>query len=1247
MSANENHRSGRISLGVLGLAVVVVAAIGVAAWFIVNQKEPVPEKGKVPDSPSVHLSAADCEKSNSQLNEAVGNLESGAYSKADQALAGLARMFPQEPAAVRNLAICRTLAVTDSKPEPAFADPAVALPAIEAARLLEPNSPVPYLLSSRIAAKREDPDAAVAELEKAQRLAPNEAVIAYEIYNVASAVPTDDVLRRKSREALATALKHDPSNSYLLKQQLVAQAEERDSQALETLKTLRATIETILPAVKQNTRADFDEIAAQLKAAIADEKWPQARSRALVINNIILSDEWVRSDLRRLKRHPLAYVVLSFSPAVCGDTDAAIARNDSRIEVHLAPLPAERQFPELTGVTHINVSDVDLDGTPDVLALTERELTVLARSGPAESWKNVLSVPVREPMRGLLVADLDRDENVHVKPIVERGAAGAKPQAKLDARAVKDEGATGKVACQPGDVDVVVFGPAGVQIFRNDVDDTGKRTFLPVEQTPEFEALRDVLAGVLADIDHDGDLDLVLSAKAGISVWANLGQLKFSEITKRSAMPAPELAATSLVAVDWDRDLDTDILIAGPTDSPAGWLENLRHGALRWRSFAGDLAGLNGSASLNVAEVDGNASWDVIAGGSKGLHLARTRTPYPGDVQPLDFTKISSEPVMRSIVGDFDNDTHPDLVAWGEAGLAMFWGSSAAQFQAAEGIVSSPPAKVAACAAADLDGDGDLDLVVADAEKLVLYDNVGGNRNHWLAVRVMGQTGDNQNTGDVNHLGLGSVLELKTGRQYQAQIVTGQVTHFGLGQRKNADVLRVVWTNGVPQPAVAPSADATVCKVHQILSSCPYFYTWNGREFVFCTDACWAAPLGLQLAEGVFAEPRAWEYLTIPPGRLVPKDGQYLVQMTEELWEATYLDRMELVVVDHPADVQIFSNEKVGPPELAEFKVHTVRNARLPLAARDKHGRDVLPDIRSEDGVFMKGFDNQERRGLVDEHFLELDLGPLAQPRNVTLFLTGWLYPASTSLRLGVSQDPLAPAPRPPALLVPDEHGSWQVAREFMGFPGGRTKTIAVDISDVFLTNDFRLRIVTNMEFCWDAVFFSVDEDPAPFQLTRLSVASADLHYRGFSAIIRKSGFGPDGYDYNRVGIAPKWAPMSGLFTRYGDVTELLQQDDDLSVVFGSGDELSVAFDAPANDPPAGWKRDFLLHNVGWDKDNDLNVVTSQAVEPLPFQGMSGYPYRADEAFPDTPRHREYLRKFQTRTQQQIEFWRQTQRFRD
>jgi hypothetical protein len=1175
----------------------------------------------------------ECERLTVQLNEAVGYLEAGQFGKADAALAPLAAKLPQEPAAVRNLAICRVLAFLEPlKPGETERSPAPAQAAVEAARNLEPRSPVPHLLAARIAEHLQDSPAAVAELRAAADLAADDAAIWYDLYVVGESA-ADDELRDG---ALDSAIKAAPTNAWLLKQRLLSQTKRKDKASLETLKTLRTQIEPILAGVKVHTHGsgDVDEFARRLTEAVETGNWPQAYSQANVINNVIKPEEWVRSDLRRLHRHLLAHVVLNFSPAVC-DGPAAEAAAVPRIAVRFDAAKGAHQLPSLAGIESLNLSDVDLDGLPDVIALTKQKLTVVSRATSDAPWENILSVPVREPMHRLLVADLDRDVRSSTKPIAERAQAAREANAS----------STGDSKCQGGDVEVVVLGLGGVQIFRNDVDDDGKRTLVAVEQTEALDALRDVRGGVLADIDHDGDLDLVLSSDGGISVWLNEGQLKFADATGRSSLPPAELAATTLVAVDWDRDLDIDILVAGPNETPAGWLENLRHGSMRWRPFEPGLSRLTGSSRLNVAEIDGNASWDVVGSGPQGLRLVKTRTEPAGDVRSIDFTPFSQAPATGSLVGDFDNDTHPDVAAWGKSGVTLFWGTSRGQFTPTEGIVQPSPSDVADCAAADIDQDGDLDLVVAGPDRPVLYLNEGGNKNHWLAVRVMGDEGDNQNTGDVNHLGIGSVLELKAGRRYQAQIVTGQVTHFGLGKMPAADVLRVVWTNGVPQPAVAPRADTSLCRVHEIGTSCPYFYTWNGDRFEFCTDACWAAPLGLQLADGVFAEPRAWEYLTVPGERLKPRDGQYLIQMTEELWEATYLDRMELIAVDHPADVDIFSNEKVGPAELAEFKIHTVCNRRLPLAARDKHGRDKLDEIAREDGDFMKGFDAAPRRGLTDDHFLELDLGPLEHPRKLTLFLTGWLYPASTSLRVGVSNDRTAPAPRPPALEVPDAAGNWQVVRPFMGFPGGRTKTIAVDLSDIFLTNDYRLRIATNMEFYWDAAFFSVDEETSPMTLTRLPVAAADLHYRGYSAVLSNSQFGPPAYDYNRVSTNPKWAPMAGRFTRYGDVTELLKAEDDLQVVFGSGDEITVAFEVPANGPPEGWKRDFLLHNVGWDKDNDLNVVTSQEVEPLPFQGMSGYPYRADEQFPYTPRHVEYLRKFQTREQFGGIFWRQVQQF--
>jgi hypothetical protein len=110
------------------------------------------------------------------------------------------------------------------------------------------------------------------------------------------------------------------------------------------------------------------------------------------------------------------------------------------------------------------------------------------------------------------------------------------------------------------------------------------------------------------------------------------------------------------------------------------------------------------------------------------------------------------------------------------------------------------------------------------------------------------------------------------------------------------------------------------------------------------------------------------------------------------------------------------------------------------------------------------------------------------------------------------------------------------------------------------------------------------------------------------------------------------WNPTPGLYTRYGDVRELTSSVDDKLVIMGSGDELRMLFDATALPAlPRGWRRDFLLLVDGWAKDRDTNTAFSQSVEPLPFHGMSRYPYAASEHFPDDLEHRRYREEYNKR----------------
>jgi hypothetical protein len=197
----------------------------------------------------------------------------------------------------------------------------------------------------------------------------------------------------------------------------------------------------------------------------------------------------------------------------------------------------------------------------------------------------------------------------------------------------------------------------------------------------------------------------------------------------------------------------------------------------------------------------------------------------------------------------------------------------------------------------------------------------------------------------------------------------------------------------------------------------------------------------------------------------------------------------------------------------------------------------------------------------------------------------------------------------------------------------GKDKTVIVDLSGLVKTPDHRIRIRTNMEIYWDQVFFSDGRGEAPVISNVLDPVSANLHYRGFSEGFRKGGrYGPHWFDYSKVSTGPKWRDLTGDYTRYGDVLPLLMEADSKYIISNAGDETSVAFSEkglPAL--PKGWKRDFLIHCVGWVKDGDINTAFGKTVLPLPFHGMKSYPPAKDDVYPADADHQQYLREYNTR----------------
>ncbi|HEX5104126.1 MAG TPA: CRTAC1 family protein [Pirellulaceae bacterium] len=1182
-----------------------------------------------------------------EKNVGLGYLENQTLDDAVSSFEKIRAKLPADPLSWRNLAIARVLALGDDGADATLEKLAAATSALKEVSRLEGASAPYHWLSLQTALAAEDFAAAQTHLNAIQAEESGDAAAWFAKFSALER-QTGEKLDPPALQALEKACQLRPENAWLRVEwlravgtallQLPEDAGRADAAAgawgdlAAQLDQGQRAIEPFAPLIQTHTKVDALALLSEAKQAVADRQWREAGQRMLTLANVLVPHAAL--DRMQVRRHPLEFVATEFQPQIMRGMPPTEEEKPIAVSFRPGGEGSESLSAATKGAVDFALADFDLDGRLDVVALLPDKIVVLSRGIEGQDWQTIASAEVSGAEQ-LLVQDLDSDFDETVLAV--HGGGHVEGQKEKD----KPAGAP----CPTADVDIVAYGQSGVMLLENRFDPaTRSRTLVAVPGEKLPAALMDVATLAAADLEGDGDLDLVLAAGDTLHRWMNGGEWTFL-----AAASDERPGVTQILPLDFDRDIDIDLLIASPNE--AGWLENVRHGGFRWRPFARDFPDLATATALESVDFDGTASWDLVAATDQGLRLVTTRTPQPGDIRLKESLSIASAKPDRLAAFDYDNDGHDDLLSWTKEQTTVARCEPASGAAPRTWNVETPayrsagPAKSAA--QGDLDNDGDLDIAVLDDRGVSIVMNDGGNQNHWIDVALQAQQLKGQQfaaSGRVSPYGVGSLLELKAGPWYQARVVRGQSTHFGIGQLPQADVVRVVWLNGVPQNMVQPAANLSLCEQQVLTGSCPYLYAWDGERFVFLTDLLWNAPIGLQLAEGVLAPARDWEYLKLSGEKLAPEDGHYALQLTEELWEAAYFDHVRMIAVDHPAEVEIYSNEKVGPPDLAQYKIHTVRQPRPVVAARNHNGRDLLSDIASHDGIFAKVHDRKLRQGLVEEGYLELDLGDLARGKQITLFLTGWVYPAATSINVALSQaGSLAPA-RPPALLVPDGNGGWNEALPFMGFPGGKTKTIAVDLTDVLAEGDSRVRIATTMELYWDRIFFTVDEAPAEVRTQELDLVSADLHDRGFSRVVPDPGNGPERFLYDEVLREPKWPPMAGAFTRLGDVQPLLTQRDDHLLVIGAGDEVTLRFRVPDQPPPAGWKRDFLFYSVGWDKDCNLLTVLGETTEPLPFEGMPSYPWPPGEAPVLSPEYQDYLRTYQTRHQSNG-FWRLIQRF--
>lgn len=1042
---------------------------------------------------------------------------------------------------------------------------------------------------------------AAKNLERANRLAPNDP----EIEKLLGLLAQRLGKFRDAKAYLVKATRKDDSDNRAL--YLLAQVVEQEHKAGSDSEYLRL-LEKILIRQPDNLRILMDRLRKAVSMAdselVADTvqrfnslspHWLERTKKEWAAVQLVLSEPLGPSLVPKLQRfdntlkgerHYVAFV----SEVLPTDEMAGTALQSFR---WLAPIEHSASPPDTRLEFASNAADVAAQGPWDLIQPVwmnaDKPPVIVATNGKALHVGNQPALPaIPVELGGLVAIDWNND---FLTDIVLAGADGLRflqqhddgtlvdvtDATKLPADALKlaNHSALAADVDLDADLDLLVSSHSGPPRFlRNNFD--GTWTARPI-----FPELDGPQRFSWADFDHDGAPDAaVVDTKGQLRVFSNNRSGQF----KPWSAPIPDGDYRAITTADVTDDGVFDI-IALRSDGTLVALSDYRK-QQRW----------------DTKEI---AKWDVLAA-----------------------DKSMKVPLLTT--ADFDNNGALDLLVSGPQRSAIWLGSGKAHFQLLN--MELPPRIMAA---ADLRDRGHISLLLINQlGQPVELQPQGQFRYYWQTVRPHAKVdadGDNR----INSFGIGGDIEIRSGTYVHKLAINSPAVHFGLGRRQRADVIKVQWPNGSTQYEFTPTVNQSIAAHQRLKGSCPFLFAWNGTEFTFVTDFMWSTPLGMYINasdKGGFLQTTDW--VKIPGQQLAAQNNRYELRVTANLWETHFFDYLALMSVDHPADTEMFVDERFfmepTPP-----KMILTGTPRPVKKATDDAGHDATAAVKANDEIYFDHIRRGRYQGVAKDHWVEIELGAdIPQKGPVWLIARGWMHPTDSSVNYALEQGNHV-KPQGLVLEVRDGHGGWRVAKDRIGFPSGKNKTILLRLDQIAgetrVPQRFRLR--TNLEICWDSLLIAGGRDDSLAKRRLLPAAEAKLGFRGMLAMTQKDRSSPELPHYGQVvSRGQAWRDLIGYHTRYGAIDELLAGIDDRYAIINAGDEVTLRFEAPMP-PPTGWKRDFIWIADGWVKDGDYNTRFGKTVLPLPAHDMSSYDTTPGELEDDPvyQRHREDWQTYHTR----------------
>jgi len=501
--------------------------------------------------------------------------------------------------------------------------------------------------------------------------------------------------------------------------------------------------------------------------------------------------------------------------------------------VHNAGRAGKKYLPETLGAG-CAFFDADGDGWPDILLINGKDFTPRGRRSLPALYRNNHNGTFTDITAG---SGLD----------VEMYGMGV---------AIGDYDNDGRD-------DVYITALEGDRLFHNE----GNGKFRDVTKAAGIHNASFGTSAAWLDYDRDGKLDLFVANYVEWSpehdLWCsldgatksyctpesyhgtrsrlfhNLGGGRFEDVAERAGLGDPTSKSLGVAVLDYNGDGWPDLFVANDTQ-PNKLYRNLGNGAFREEGLAAGVAfgedGVaRGAMGADAGDYDRSGRAHLLVGNFSNQMLGLYHNEGNGlFVDEAPSSTVGRASLLSLAFGvfffDYDLDGFPDIfsanghiedeigrvqpkVSYRESPL-LFHNLGNHKFANVTGDMGAAfnrPIVARGAAYADYDHDGDLDVLISTNNgPAILYRNDGGNRNHWISVRLAGTKSNRDGIGAVVRVESASGKQwnmVRSGSSYCSQ--SDLALTFGLGKDTSAS-LSVEWPSGIKQQVGSVAADQRI-----------------------------------------------------------------------------------------------------------------------------------------------------------------------------------------------------------------------------------------------------------------------------------------------------------------------------------------------------------------------------------------------------------------------------------------------------